>query len=90
MKKYDIVKVEFEEAHPNQWMEGYYALISKTKSNLSLCAITKEGLPTLFSDGSFMVNMCGAKNKHVKPTNLELRQSTDLVSRNVSYYIYEK
>jgi len=68
---YDIISLEL--THPSfTWGNGLYAVIEKTKTEIKMCKLGKDGKPQLFDDGSFMITVTGINNSGVKPTDLKL------------------
>lgn len=71
VKYYDVVNVKL--THPLfSWVNGFYAVIEKTETELRLCQIDENGNPQLFDDGKFMIGCTGVKNPEVIPTSLKL------------------
>jgi|TARA_R110001583_G_scaffold38337_1_gene123916 hypothetical protein len=68
---YDIVNVQL--THPSfSWGNGLYAVLETKGTELRMCQIDKDGKPSLFDDGSFMITCTGTGNKEVYPTDLKL------------------
>ena len=68
--KYDIVNVKMN--HPSYiWVNGLYIVIERTKTELSLCKLDKDGNPTL-DDGSFSISRIDIASKEVYPTKLSI------------------
>ena len=76
--KYNVVQIEFDELHPNQYMEGFYIVLNKDKQEIVLSELDNDGFPLYYKDGGFTItSRTGVNNSNVKETNAVVVKDND-------------